>query len=260
MSAYFDDQIQIYPAGFSAGGDSGSLIVTQAGNNPVGLLFAGSDTTTFANRIDLVLKEFSVSIDDRTLPTPPPPAAPINLTATAVSSNQIDLAWTDKSDNEAGFKIERCKGVACTNFAPLATVGANVTSYSDKGLSASTPYNYRIRAYNAGGDSAYSNPDDATTLAPPPTAPTNLTAKAVSRSQINLAWTDKSTNENGFKIERCTGVACTNFVQKATVGANITSYTDTGLSPRTTYRYRVRAYNAAGNSTYSNTAKATTPR
>jgi predicted phage tail protein len=94
----------------------------------------------------------------------------------------------------------------------------------------------------------------------PPAAPTNLTAAAVSITQINLTWTDNASNETGFKIERCKGSTCTNFSQIATVGANVTSYQNTGLSGNTTYRYRVRAYNAAGNSAYSNIAQATTPR
>jgi hypothetical protein len=93
-----------------------------------------------------------------------------------------------------------------------------------------------------------------------PNAPTNLTATAVSKSQINLSWTDNATNEDGFKIERCKGSTCTNYTQIATVGANVTSYSNTGLARRTTYCYRVRAYNASGNSGYSNVASATTLR
>ena len=92
----------------------------------------------------------------------------------------------------------------------------------------------------------------------PPTAPSGLTATAVSRSQIDLRWTDNSGNESGFRIERCQGSGCTNFVQIAEIGANATSFANTGLARRTTYTYRVRAYNAAGNSLYSNTASATT--
>jgi hypothetical protein len=62
--ARFVGQILITPGSFSAAGDSGSLIVTQNGNNPVGLLFAGSSTTTIANPIDAVLASFNVAIDD----------------------------------------------------------------------------------------------------------------------------------------------------------------------------------------------------
>ncbi len=106
-------------------------------------------------------------------------------------------------------------------------------------------------------------PTPTNTPVPPllPAAPTNLIATAVSRSQINLAWTDNANNETGFYIERCKGATCTNFTRiDAVVGANVTSYSNTGLSKNTTYRYRVRAYNASGPSAYSNIAQAKTPR
>jgi hypothetical protein len=258
-SAYFFDQIQISGSGFSGGGDSGSLIVTDDTNkNPVGLLFAGSDTTTFANRIDSVLDAFGVTIDDGTGTIPEPPGAPSNLTATAFNATEIDLAWTDNSNNEAGFKIERCNGAGCSNFVQIATVGANITAYWDTSLSGGTTYSYRVTAYNSGGDSDYSNIAFATTLTPP-AAPSNLKATAVSRSQINLAWNDNS-NEKTFAIERCRGATCTNFALIANVAANKTSYSNTGLSRNTTYRYRIRAYNDAGYSAYSNISSAKTAR
>jgi PKD repeat protein len=96
--------------------------------------------------------------------------------------------------------------------------------------------------------------------ATPPAAPTNLTAAAVSSSRVDLTWTDNSANENGFKIERCTGASCSNFTQIGAAGSNIKSFSNTGLKRSTTYRYRVRAYNTSGNSGYSNTANVTTPR
>src|SRR6185369_8968497 len=95
-----------------------------------------------------------------------PPAAPSALTATAVSSSQINLAWTDNANNETGFKIERKTGAGGT-YSQIATVGANITTYNNNtGLSASTTYYYRVRANNAAGDSAYSNEANATTQAP----------------------------------------------------------------------------------------------
>jgi len=93
-----------------------------------------------------------------------------------------------------------------------------------------------------------------------PSPPSNLSATAVSRSQINLSWADTSTNEGGFKIERCAGASCSKFAQIATVGTNVTIFSDTGLKRNTSYRYRVRAYNGAGDSAYSNIASAKTPR
>ncbi len=89
--------------------------------------------------------------------------APSNLTATAVSSTRIDLNWQDNSDDEKGFKIERRQGQT-GDFSQIAKVGADKTNYSDKGLSAGTTYYYRVKAYNAQGNSDYSNTAQATTL------------------------------------------------------------------------------------------------
>ena len=91
-----------------------------------------------------------------------------------------------------------------------------------------------------------------------PAAPTNLATGVVSTSQINLTWTDNATNESGFRIERCSGTGCTSFAEIATVGVNATSYQNTGLLPATSYSYRVRAYNQAGTSGYSNWSSKTT--
>ena len=188
-----------------------------------------------------------------------PPAAPMDLAAAAASSSQINLTWTDSDSTESGFKIERCTGTGCSDFTQIGTVGVNVTSYSNTGLTASTSYSYRIRAYNGAGDSDYSNLASAATPAIPiPNPPSNLTAAAISASQINLTWKDNDNSETGFKIERCTGAGCSNFAQIATTGANVTSYSNTGLTASTSYSYRVRAYNTAGDSDYSNTASAVT--
>jgi calcineurin-like phosphoesterase family protein/purple acid phosphatase-like protein/fibronectin type III domain protein len=99
---------------------------------------------------------------------PPPPAAPSNLAATAASASRINLTWQDNANNESGFRIERCQGSACTNFAQIATAPADATTHADTSLAASTTYRYRVVAYNTGGASSYSNVADATTNAPPP--------------------------------------------------------------------------------------------
>ena len=94
----------------------------------------------------------------------------------------------------------------------------------------------------------------------PPAAPTSLVAAAVSNSRINLSWTDNSGDESGFRIERCKNPNCTNFAQIAQVGAGVTTFADTTVAKNTAYNYRVRAFNGAGNSAYSNTASAKTPK
>jgi subtilisin family serine protease len=93
-----------------------------------------------------------------------PPDAPSNLGATAASSSQINLSWSDISANENGFKIERKPDISGT-YSQIAITGQDVTSYADTGCTASTTYYYRVRSYNTYGNSAYSNEADATTSA-----------------------------------------------------------------------------------------------
>jgi titin len=188
------------------------------------------------------------------------PATPSGLTATAASSSQINLSWDDNSDNESRFDIFRSTdGV---NFAAIGQVGPNVTSFANTGLSANVTYFYRVRAANSAGNSGFSNTANATTGGSgitTPAAPTSLTATAVSSSQIRLNWRDNATNEGRYEIFRSTNG--TTFTFRAQVGANGTTYLDSGLTAGATYFYRVRAVNSAGNSGWSNTvsARATNP-
>jgi hypothetical protein len=94
------------------------------------------------------------------------PTAPSSLTATADGGYQrIDLAWTDNSDNEDGFKIERSLDGA-TGWTQIATVGAGVVTDTDYGLTEGITYYYRVRAYRQTANSAYSNVANATTFQP----------------------------------------------------------------------------------------------
>ena len=194
-----------------------------------------------------------------TLADTTPPSAPSNLTATAASSTQINLSWTASTDNVAvtGYKIQRCQGASCTTFAQIATPSGTGTTYIDTGLSPSTSYSYEIIATDAASNpSLPSNVGTAMTLAGPPAAPSGLTATAASATQINLSWTNNATNQTGFKVERSPdGIT---FAQIGTTGATTTIYSDSPLTPVTTYFYRVRATNGAGDSTYSNVASTAT--
>ncbi len=197
--------------------------------------------------------------------------APSLLNAAAVSQTQINLSWTDNSSDETGFKIYRGSTL-------VTTTAADATSYNDTGLTCNTAYTYTVIATNAVGDSAATSPANATTQAcgatttttipattttttlPPPSglpdAPSGLTAQPVSHEAIYLTWTDNSDNETGFIIERWSmGAAWTTV---GVVGADVTSYTDSPLSYSWEYHYRIRAYNASGNSDYSNETSAWT--
>lgn len=92
------------------------------------------------------------------------PSAPARLSGSARNSVQVDLSWRDQADNELGFKIERATSLKGP-FATVGTADANATSYSDRGLSGSITYYYRVRAYNGMGDSDASNIDKVMTPA-----------------------------------------------------------------------------------------------
>jgi hypothetical protein len=188
-----------------------------------------------------------------------PPAAPANLAGTAVSASQINLTWQDNSSNETGFTLQRSTRNADGTWTAWAGVGspaANATSFSNTGLVGNTTYRYRIRSCNQAGCSGWANSANVTTpgSSGPPAVPTSLAAVAVSESQINLTWADNSNNETSFTLQRKIRNAdgtWTTWVNAATPAANTTSYSHTGLTPNTTYQYRIRACNADGCSSWS---------
>ncbi|MDQ5766962.1 fibronectin type III domain-containing protein [Thiothrix subterranea] len=201
-------------------------------------------------------------ICDGTPPPPPPPpppsnvlTAPSNLMTTVVSGTQINLKWQDNSSNEAGFKIERCAGATCTNFAVIQSTGANVVAFNNTGLTAGTVYRYRVRAFKGTLYSSYTTIVNAQTTPKPLTKPTSLKTTVLAGKQIRLNWKDANTTETGFKIERCTGASCTNFAEIASVGANVLTFTNTGLQAGTEYRYQIRAFNSSSFSPYSDRSK-----
>ncbi len=177
------------------------------------------------------------------------PSVPTNLTAVAVSTSQINLAWTASTDDIAvtSYKIYRDGGAA-----PIAAPTG--TSYSNTGLVSSTTYSYAVSACDAAGNcSAQSTAVSATTGDSQPTVPTNLTAVSVSISQVNLSWT-ASVDDVGvtsYKIYRDGGVTPI----AAPAG---TSYSNTGLISSTTYSYAVSACDGAGNCSAQSTAVSTT--
>jgi hypothetical protein len=187
-------------------------------------------------------------------PTPTAPNAPSEMDAVLVSQTEIDLSWVDNASDEAGYEIER--SINNTTWNMVGTLDLDATSFSDGNLEPQTNYCYRTRAFNDGGFSEYSNVACASTPSLP-ASPSDLSATTVSQSQIDLTWTDNASDEDGFELERSLDGSM-DWTLVATLGADVTSYSDTDLSSGTTYYYRVRAFNALGGSSYSNTASAMT--
>src|SRR5262245_41334255 len=183
------------------------------------------------------------------------PSVPSGLTAAVASCSQVDLSWTASTDTGgsglAGYKIFRGAVQIATTTSP---------SYSNTGLSASTPYSFTVAAYdNAGNTSAQSTAASATTPACPdttaPSVPSGLTAAVASCSQVNLSCPASTPTRRsslvGYKVFR-------GGVQIATTTSP--SYSNTGLSASTPYSFTVAAYDGAGNtSAQSTAASATTP-
>ena len=180
-----------------------------------------------------------------------PPAAPTGLTAAAISNTRVDLAWLDNSNNETGFHVER--RVVGGAFALLTTTGVNVRVYSDLAAVAGTTYEYRILATDGTLTSAVSNTATVTTpggTGTLPAAPSNFTAVVQPGRSVRLTWRDNSNNETGFRVQR--RYKAWIWEDLATLGANVTSYTDTSVFAGVGYEYRVVAINNAGASAPSN--------
>lgn len=191
------------------------------------------------------------------------PSAPVSLSANAISGSQINLTWSAATDNigVAGYRLERCQGSGCSNFVEIATL--TTTTYSDVGLAASTNYTYRVLARDAAGNLSPYSPTAATSTmtsggsydTTPPSPPAVLNATSVSSGQVSLSWIASSDNVavTGYLIESCNGVNCVTFSQIGT--STGVQFQAMGLAPSTSYSFRVRATDGAGNlSNYSNTA------
>ncbi len=240
--ARFVNQIGVSDGTFSAGGDSGSLIVTTSGKNPVGLLFAGGSSRTYANEIGRVLGNFSVTIDTDGTPPPPdtiPPAAPTGLTATG-GDGQVILDWANNSETDlAGYNVYR----ATTSGGTYSKVNSSLvttSAYTDTGLANGTPYYYVVTAVDLSiNESANSNEAPATPQATPPAdGPTNLTASAFRQGtvKVDLAWTGGASSIDVHRQNP--GAASFTLIATST---NDGSYRDNlGKRPASgTYTYRV---------------------
>jgi len=185
------------------------------------------------------------------------PTPATGLTAVA-GTTSVTVSWIDTAANETSYRLER--SVNGGSYLLWVVLGANTTGYTDTAVTAGSTYAYRVVAANSAGYSAASNVGSATVpvVAVVPAAPNSLACTSVARTSITVGWTDNATNETGFHLERSTNGST--WTRVATVGANVRTYTNGSLKSNTLYYYRVRAYNASGNSAYTATVSARTLR
>jgi fibronectin type 3 domain-containing protein len=249
--------------------ENGGATWAIAGSRPANITWFSENGRTPDQQVCYRVFAFNVVGDSPPSPTDctAAPGAPTNLVATTAPGLAIDLNWTDNSSTEDGFEVRRyfreCGGYyyyyCREDYATIATLLPNVTSYRDAGLGAGVEHSYLVVAIKDGGGSDASNTASAWSNLPPD-APSNLTASAVSRAQIDLTWSANAADVS-FNILRCTGSAATcgngGFTVSFWVGPNILTFSDTSVQPNTTYTYAVRADNGRL-SDLSNKASATT--
>ena len=175
-------------------------------------------------------------------------STPINVTATAVSTSEIDLAWSNSASGATA--VELWKSSDGLTFSLLATLPTSATSYSDVSLPEATEYAYEVRATASSGTSAFTTLVPQTTL---PVAPSGLTATAAG-PDVNLSWVNNSRNVSGFGIYRSTdGIS---FTEVTTVLSGTTTYDDWAAPDGSTDYYQVRAFTDGGDSAPTATASA----
>ncbi|MGE5416207.1 MAG: fibronectin type III domain-containing protein [Acidobacteriota bacterium] len=173
------------------------------------------------------------------------PTAPTDLQKGNVTFASVQLTWTDSSNNENGFIIER-KGQG-SEYASIGNTGANINTFIDSTVSSSSTYIYRVKAVNNTGSSPYSGELSVTTpTAPKPSAP--VLSASDTNGSATVSWTC-ATSGVGFVLERkLSGNAYTN------IGGTLSSspYVDSLVTANNTYYYKIRAVKDSVYSDYSN--------
>jgi endoglucanase len=197
------------------------------------------------------------------------PSVPGTPSATLINANTVGLSWSASSDNfgVTGYDIFRATGSSGGSFAQVGT--STSSSFTNTGLPINTTFRYQVRARDAAGNlSGFSGTvtvTTGTTCTPPPPPAVNLTSTGVTSSSVSLQWTVTVPSGNtcvpvGYNIMRAPGASGGTFTQVGSTNTLIpATFTDTGVTPSTTYRYQVVARDAAGNlSSPSNTITVTT--
>jgi FtsP/CotA-like multicopper oxidase with cupredoxin domain len=207
------------------------------------------------------------------------------LSLTRDTGGQVNLTWTDptpvdfttlsnfgNSANEIGYNVMRAPVVngKIGQFTKIASELANMTTYTDTTADPNLSYSYRVDAFNAATAANLTDPTSYLTGGTPsnmvntpdlpaaaPTAPSNLKASLQTGPKVRLTWTDNSTNETGFTLEK--SMDGVNFTFLKTVTSNTTAYTDSAVQPGVSYYYRVNAVNGTTPSAYSNILKVDVP-
>jgi len=183
-----------------------------------------------------------------------PPAAPSGVAAQGITTDSVEVTWTDSSEDEDGFRVRVFNGSGTLLETVLRP--ANATSHTVSGLASGTERCFQVQSYNGAGESAWvpgsptlacASPD-STPPPSPPDPPSNVSASGTGTSTVQVSWTDNSGNEDGFRVEVYDANGF--HLATATTSANATSHTVGGLDPGTERCFRVQSHNGNGGSVW----------
>src|SRR5665213_815856 len=174
------------------------------------------------------------------------PAAPTGLTASVISSNQVNLAWVNNSGGSPAFEIDRSPDNV--GFDPIFTTAGAATSYTDLSVYDNTTYYYRITPLDASGNPG--SPTNTVQVATPVSVLSTLASTPCSDTELDFTWLDNSGGTAAPQLWRSTDSV--NWTLVASLAAGTVSFHDTGLAPNTPYDYYVSAVGAPAATASSN--------
>jgi hypothetical protein len=192
------------------------------------------------------------------------PNVPSGLGATPASATSVTLNWTNNATNQTGFHLDRATDVGFTQNLITENLPPSPNSFTDtySGLAPGGTFYYRLRAYNAAGDSGNSNVVSITIPVAPP-KPTNQQVTNVTTTEIDISWQDNAGHQaDGYHILRAVNHG--SFTQVASLPPtsrtppSTYTWSDTNLTPSTYYAYHIIAYNVSGYNDFAG-INATTP-
>jgi YD repeat-containing protein len=172
------------------------------------------------------------------------PSAPATLAVVPTAgANRLDLSWSASTDNVAvtGYAVYR-DGSAMA----LATTPGDTTTYADLAVTSASTHTYAVRAFDADGNLSDPSPSRTATSADTaaPFTPAGVTVATVTDARLSVSWSAATDDVavTGYRVYRNGGAT-----PVATLGATVTTFTDSGLAAGTSYSYAVAAFDAAGN-------------